>query len=155
VALEVRIGDAGSGKIRCFWVGFLLTVVSFGLYYYFWYYLLNEELKEIGIAKGDQNLGSSQPALSVAAVVAGWPLLVPPLISTYNFLQRIKRAQRLAGVTADREIHTTLAFLLYFPGSLFLLPLLFFFWYVTRHQNRALATFAGSPTPKWLLQLRP
>ena len=33
------------------WVGLLLTVVTFGIYYWFWYYLVNDELKDIGFRK--------------------------------------------------------------------------------------------------------
>ena len=63
MAEEVAFGDAGAGKLRSFGVGLFLTVITLGIYYWFWYYLVNDELKDIGVARGDQKLAGSSPAL--------------------------------------------------------------------------------------------
>ncbi len=146
MAQEVEFGKGGEGKIRSFWVGVGLTVLTLGVYGACWYYFVNNELKDIGIAKDDQNLGQSNPSMSVVAIVlggfTGW---VAPLLSIYNYGQRIKRAQRLTGIPKERQINPVTAFLLYFPGAILIVPLFFHFWYVTKNQNMALRAAAGLP----------
>jgi hypothetical protein len=146
MAQEVQIGAAGEGKVRSFWVGLGLTVITIGVYHLFWYYFVNDELKDVGIDKDDPSLAQSSPALSVVAVfpIVAY-LIVPPLLSVFNYSKRIKRAQRLGGIPVARQINPTLAFLLYFPGAVLLIPIFFHFWYVTKHQNMALRAATGLP----------
>ncbi len=136
MAQEVEFGNGGSGKIRSFWVGLLLVIVTIGIYFWFWYYFVNDELKDIGHSRGDQNLGSSSPAWSVAAVTVGGWLIIPPLLSVYNYGRRVQRAQRLVDIPAADQINPILAFLTYLFGFL-IVPALYHYWYVTKHQNRA------------------
>lgn len=143
MAQEVEFGKGGNGKIRSFWVGFGLAILTLGIYYFCWYYFVNDELKDVGISEDDQNLAQSSPAQSVLAVLIGGWLIVPPLLSVYNYGQRIKRTQRLAGVERQHQINPMTAFLLYFPGGLLLIPAIIHYWYVTRHQNIALRAAAG------------
>jgi hypothetical protein len=145
VAQEIEFGKGAAGKIRSFWVGLGLTIITFGIYSLCWYYFVNDELKDVGIAKDDQNLGQSSPALSVTALLVGGWLIVPPLLSVYNYGQRIKRAQRLGGIERERQINPTLAFLLMFPGSFLVIPYFLHFWYVTKHQNMAVRAAGGLP----------
>lgn len=145
MAQEVQFGNGGIGKVRSFWVGLGLAVITFGIYYYVWYYLINDELKDIGSAKGDQNLASSSPAMSVAAVLVGGLIIVPPLISIYNTGNRIRRAQLLCGIEPDRAISPVIAFLLAFPGGLLLIPAIIHYWYITKHQNAAVRSAGGLP----------
>ncbi|MHB1467844.1 MAG: DUF4234 domain-containing protein [Solirubrobacteraceae bacterium] len=145
MAQEVTFDGGGEGKIRSFWVGFGLTILTLGIYYYCWYYFVNDELKDVGIAKGDQKLAQSSPVQSVIAVLIGGWLIVPPLLSVYNYGQRIKRAQRIGGVEQSMQINPVTAFLLLFPGGILVVPTLIHYWYVTKHQNIALRAAAGLP----------
>jgi hypothetical protein len=145
MAQEVEFGNGAAGKIRSFWVGLGLYVVTLGIYYFCWYYFVNDELKDVGIDKDDQNLAHSSPAMSVVAVLFGWIVLIPPLLSVYNYGNRIRRAQRLTDIPRQDQIDPVLAFLLYFPGGIIVIPLLFHYWYVTKHQNMALRAAAGLP----------
>lgn len=146
MAQEVEFGNGGEGKIRSFAVGLGLTIVTLGIYGPCWYYFVNNELKDIGLANDDQNLGQSSPAMSVTALIlGGFTLWVAPLLSVYNYGQRIKRAQRLAGVERQHQIDPIAAFLLYFPGALLVVPTFFHYWYVTKHQNIALRAAGGLP----------
>jgi hypothetical protein len=146
MAQEVEFGKGGEGKIRSFWVGLGLTVVTFGIYGFCWYYFVNNELKDVGIDKEDQNLGQSSPAMSVTALVlGGFTFWVAPLLSIYNYGQRIKRAQRLEGIPKQDQIDPVIAFVLYFPGVLLIVPAFFHYWYVTKHQNMAMRSAGGLP----------
>lgn len=81
--------------------------------------------------------------MSLAAVLIGWIVIIPPLISVYNYRHRIKRAEEINGVPHDEQIKPLLAFLLYFPGGILVIPTLFHYWYVTKHQDRAVMAAAA------------
>jgi hypothetical protein len=145
MAQEVDIGAGGTGKIRSFWVSLGLIVLTLGIYPFCWYYFVNDELKDIGAEKNDQSLAQSSPAMSVVAILVGSWVIIPPFLSVYNYGQRIKRAQRLAGVPRERQLNPTTSFLLWFPGMLLVIPYFLHYWYVTKHQNMALRAVAGLP----------
>ncbi|HTB50377.1 MAG TPA: DUF4234 domain-containing protein [Solirubrobacteraceae bacterium] len=146
MAQEVEFGNGGEAKIRSFWVGLGLVIITLGIYGFCWYYFVNNELKDVGLAKDDQNLGQSSPAMSVTALLLGsFTFWVAPLLSIFNYGQRIKRAQRLTGVEKQDQINPTMAFLLYFPGVILIVPLFFHYWYVTKHQNIAMRAAGDLP----------
>lgn len=145
MAQEVDIGKGATGKIRSFWMGTLLVVVTFGIYAFCWYYFVNDELKDVGAEKDDQNLAQSSPTMSVTALIVGGWLIVPWFLSVYNYGQRIKRAQRLVEIPREQQINPTTAFLLLFPGMLLIVPYFMHYWYVTKHQNMVLRAVAGLP----------
>jgi hypothetical protein len=145
MAQEVEFGGGGVGKIRSFWVGLGLAVVTLGIYYYVWYYLINDELKDVGAAKGDQNLAQSSPAMSVIAVTVGGFVFIPSLLSIYNTGNRIRRAQLLCGIDRNRAINPVAAFLLAFPGGVLVIPALIHYWYITKHQNSVVRAAGGLP----------
>jgi Zn-dependent protease with chaperone function len=145
MAQVVEFGNGAAGKIRSFWVGFGLTIITLGIYYFCWYYFVNDELKDVGIDKDDQNLAHSSPAMSVTAVLFGGIIIVPPLLSVYNYGQRIQRAQRLGGIPRADQINPVTAFLLYFPGLFLIIPYFIHYWYVTKHQNMAIRAAGALP----------
>lgn len=142
MAREVEFADGDTGKIRNFGVGLLLYVVTLGMYYWFWYYLVNDELKDIGVSVRDPKLSGTSPGSSLAAVTIGHLLLFPSLISVYNYGKRIRRAQGLLGVPIEQRISPGLAFLSLFPFGILVLPGIFHYWYVTKHQNIAVRAAA-------------
>ncbi len=146
MAQEVEFGKGGEGKVRSFWVGTGLVIITLSIYAFSWYYFVNNELKDVGLAKDDQNLGQSNPTMSVTALVlGGFTLWVAPLLSVYNYGQRIKRAQRLTDIPKEDQIDPIIAFLLYFPGALLIIPFFFHYWYVTKHQNQVMRAAGGLP----------
>ncbi len=155
MAQEVEIGNNGEGKIRSFWVGFGLSAITLSLYGLCWYYFVNDELKDVGQARDDQNLAQSSPAMSVTALLVGGYFIIPPLLSVYNYGQRIKRAQRLGGIPRSDQINPVTSFLLFFPGALLIIPYFIHFWYVTKHQNMAVRAAGGLPYRGEVATLRP
>jgi uncharacterized protein DUF4234 len=143
MAQEVEFGQGAAGKIRSFWVGFGLSILTLGIYSICWYYFVNDELKDVGIAKDDQNLAQSSPMMSTIAIFVGGWVFIPPLLSVYNYGQRIKRAQRLGGIPRAEQINPVTAFLLLFPGGILVIPYFLHFWYVTKHQNMAVRAAGG------------
>jgi hypothetical protein len=94
---EVLIrGVPGSkAKIRSpVWV-VVWSVLTLGIYSWFWWYFINREMRDLGQARGTDELGDN-PTLSALAVSLGALILVPPFVSFYGTGKRIKAAQRIA-----------------------------------------------------------
>jgi hypothetical protein len=105
-------GSEATARIRNPWAVFVLAIVTFGVYYLYWYYQANRELKDFGVGR--------RPVVSVLAVVPGVLLLVPPFVSWWRFLGRLRQAEVRAG-TPGRIDHG-LGIVLYVLG-VFLLPI--------------------------------
>jgi Domain of unknown function (DUF4234) len=99
VATEVNAQGAYV-KIRHPWGAFLLVIVTLGIYYLFWYYFINRELRDFGrsTAGSDGNRIEVSPGIALLAVTLGWFLIVPPFVSWYRTFRRIRTAQEIANV---------------------------------------------------------
>lgn len=144
MAREVQFENGNFGKVRSYWVGLGLAVITLGVYGLFWYYFVNRELRQIGLVKHDPKLANSNPAVSVLAVSVGGVVLIPPFVSMGNYLERIRRAQELGGVAPERRVDVLAGFFLFFVGAFLILPLFVYYWYATKHQNAAVLA-AGEP----------
>lgn len=98
MAEQVRIqGSEGTAKIRNLWAVALLPIITIAIYYFYWWYQINRELRDYGRAKGTDELGTS-PGSSLLAVTLGALIIVPALVSTYRGFKRVQAAQRLNGL---------------------------------------------------------
>ena len=98
MAEEIQIAGAGTtAKTRDPLGVALLTLVTVGIYFFFWYYYVNREMSELGGARGTDELGDS-PGTSVLAVTLGALVIVPAIVSLYNTFKRTQSAARLTGV---------------------------------------------------------
>jgi len=106
-------------KLRRPWVAFLLAIVTLGIYYLYWYYVLNRDLNDYGerLERGENPL-RVRAGIALLAITIGWLLIIPPFVSVWRTMGRIKRAQELAGV--EDKINHVLGFVL------FLIALIFF-----------------------------
>lgn len=110
MAYEMNIrGTQDQVKIRSPWAAALLPIVTFGIYHLVWWYRVNRELRDYGQAKG-YDLGQN-PTNSVLALVPGFLIIVPPLVSYWRGTKRIQGAARLAG---REPLNGWIALLLYF-----------------------------------------
>ena len=97
MAEEVQIaGTSETAKKRNPWGVLGLSLITIGIYGIFWWYFVNKEMVELGRAKGTAELGDS-PGTSVLALVPGFLIIVPPLVSYYRGVQRMQAAARLTG----------------------------------------------------------
>ena len=69
-----------------------LSIITIGVYYFVWYYKINDEARRY---LGDETI---KPGISVLAILLGWIIIVPPFISLYRTGERIQRMQLRAGV---------------------------------------------------------
>jgi hypothetical protein len=109
--VHVRGAEA---KLRSPWGIFALTLVTFGLYFIFWYYRINRELNAFGRSFGEPNPLRVTPGVALLAVTVGGLLIVPPFVSAFRTFKRIRRAQELAGVR--EPMSPGLAFVLFLIG---------------------------------------
>lgn len=73
-----------------------LSIITLGIYGFVWYYKTNKELAEIGRAHNTEELGTS-PGTSVLAVTLGAIIIVPALVSYWNWWHRQQKAAELLG----------------------------------------------------------
>lgn len=97
LAEQIQIGGGPAvAKIRSPWAPALLPSVTFGIYFFFWWYNINRELRDLGRQRG-LPLGDS-PGNSVLAVTLGALVVVPAVMSVIGTFKRVKMAQRALGV---------------------------------------------------------
>ena len=72
----------------------VFSIITLGIYSWFWWYFINREMRDLGQAHGTQELGDN-PTLSALAVSLGALILVPPFVSFYGTGKRIQAAQRI------------------------------------------------------------
>ena len=109
---DLVVQDGIGYKRRNPWGVFGLTLVTLGVYYYVWYYKVNNELKNYGV--------ENNPTTALLAVLIGGLIIVPPFVSIYKTADRILKAQERAG--ASERIIPVLALVLHVIVSTFALP---------------------------------
>jgi hypothetical protein len=132
VAETVRVGS-GEAKIRNLWVVALLLIVTLGIYYFFWYYLIKRELRDFGAGAHDRTLALISPGMGVLAMTIGWWIIVPPFVSAWRAVRHVQLAERLGGIQPHHAINHTLGFVLFIVGFVFF-PIEVF--YLQLHLNR-------------------
>jgi hypothetical protein len=116
-----------------------LSIITLGIYYVFWWYFINREMRDFGRARG-VDLGQS-PGNSVLALTLGAFIIVPAIVTLWRTSDRIQRTQEVAGV--DRPATGPLIFVL----LLLLAPV--GIWYAQSELNKAWTAQArgGSAAP--------
>lgn len=70
-----------------------LSFITAGIYFIYWYYQLNRELRDLG--------EDVSPGMSALAISLGSILIVPSWLSMYNTGERLKRQGLSAGVASN------------------------------------------------------
>ena len=97
MAEEIQIlGTRDQAKIRKPLGVVGLSLITLGIYYFCWYFKINNELSNLGESRGTEELGTA-PTKSLLAMVPGFLLIIPPFVSLYHTCQRINRGQKLTG----------------------------------------------------------
>lgn len=92
----IHSGENGGGKVRNPWGVLGLTVITLGLYGWYWWFQINRELAQLGGVHQRQDLGKD-PSVSMLAFGLGGYLIVPFIWTVVATSKRIQRAQRLVG----------------------------------------------------------
>ena len=97
MADEVAIAGTGStAKLRNPLGVVGLSLITLGIYYVFWWYFINREMRDFGRAR-NTDLGES-PGNSVLALTLGALIIVPAIVTLWRTSDRIQRSQETAGV---------------------------------------------------------
>lgn len=91
-------------KYRRPWLIPLWTVLTAGIYWFYWHWRVNRDLR-------DAFTMPVGPFLSLLAVTVGWGLVFPPFLAWWRLLGRIDEAQRRRGV--GNRIAKPVGFLLF------------------------------------------
>jgi hypothetical protein len=107
-----------------------LTLITLGVYFFVWYFKINDELRRAG------NDPTISPTRSLLAMTFGWALIVPPFIAMYNTSKHVQALETRRGVgqTIEPALTIVLMILVGFVNGL----------YVQEHLNRA---WDASPAP--------
>ena len=109
MAEEVAIAGTGStAKLRNPLGVVGLSIITLGIYYIFWWYFINREMRDLGQAR-NTDLGES-PGSSVLAITLGALIIVPAIVSMWRTCDRIQRSEEVAGV--DRPANGPIIFVL-------------------------------------------
>ena len=85
-----------------------LTLITLGIYFLYWYYQVNDELRRF---EHDETIS---PTRSLMAMLFGWILIVPPFIAYYNTAVHIQRAEDRVGMQQQIEPVLVVLFALVF-----------------------------------------
>jgi uncharacterized protein DUF4234 len=109
MAEEVALaGTEARAKLRNPWGVLGLSLITLGIYWFFWWYYINREMRDLGRARG-VDLGQN-PGNSVLAVTLGALIIVPAIVSMWTTSDRIQRTEETAGV--DRPASGPVIFIL-------------------------------------------
>lgn len=101
MATKVNIPGAGStAKLRSPLAVVALSVVTIGVYFFFWWYFVNRELADYGQSRGTAECGTS-PVKSLLAVTVGAFVVIPTWVSYFKGFRRLNAANSLAGSGAE------------------------------------------------------
>jgi hypothetical protein len=97
MAETVQITARGKqATIRNPWAVCGLSLITFGIYYLFWYFFVNREMSDWG-EEHHTDIGLS-PGTSVLAITIGGFVIIPPFVSLFRTGKRMQLAQRVGGV---------------------------------------------------------
>ncbi len=135
MAEEVALaGTEARAKLRNPWAVLGLSIITIGIYYAFWWYFINREMRDFGRARGT-DLGQN-PGNSVLALTLGALIIVPAIVTLWTTCDRIQRTEETAGV--ERPASGPIIFIL----LLLIGPV--GIWYAASELNKAWTAQAGA-----------
>jgi hypothetical protein len=85
-----------------------LSFITFGIYFFYWYWKINDELSSF------EHDDTISPTRSLMAILFGWIILVPPFIAIYNTSKHVQGDQQRLELQPELEPALTIVFLVLF-----------------------------------------
>jgi Domain of unknown function (DUF4234) len=82
-----------------------LSFVTLGIYFFYWYWKINDELSSF------EHDDTISPARSLMALLVGWIIIVPPFIAIYNTAKHVQGDERRLGIQPEIEPALTIVFM--------------------------------------------
>lgn len=87
-----------------------LSLITLGIYFFYWYYKVNDEMRRF------ERDDSISPMRSLMAMIFGWMIIVPPFIAMYNTAKHVRTMEERVGV--QQQLEPALAIVLMFVFSI-------------------------------------
>ncbi len=110
-----------------------LTFITFGIYAFYWYYMINDELRRF---ERDEAIS---PTRSLMAVLFGWIIIVPPFIALYNTAKHVQTAEQRLAIQPQLEPALVIVIMLIISIANGV--------YIQEHQNRIWDRAGGAVPP--------
>ena len=107
-----------------------LSFITLGIYFFYWYYKVNEEIQRL---EHDESIS---PVRSLMAILFGWIIIVPPFIAMYNTAKHVRTIEERLSMPSQLE-----------PALVIIIMLLFSIangLYIQEHLNRIWDRSAGA-----------
>ncbi|HEY6567575.1 MAG TPA: DUF4234 domain-containing protein [Actinomycetota bacterium] len=118
-----------------------LSFITLGIYFLYWYYKVNDELRRF------EHDDSISPTRSLMALLFGWIIIVPPFIAMYNTAKHVRTIEERMSITSQLE-----------PALVIVIMLLVNIGnglYIQEHLNRIWDHGSGSSGPSTAASLPP
>jgi mannose/fructose/N-acetylgalactosamine-specific phosphotransferase system component IIC len=111
-----------------------LSFITLGIYFLYWYYKVNDELRRF---EHDETIS---PTRSLMALIFGWIIIVPPFIAMYNTATHVQAIEERMGIQPQLEPALAIVIMLFVAIGNGI--------YIQEHLNRIWdrAASAGSPS---------
>lgn len=111
-----------------------LSFITLGIYFLYWYYQVNDELRRF---EHDETIS---PVRSLMAMIFGWIIIVPPFIAMYNTAKHVQGVEERLAIQPQLEPALAIVIMLFLSIGNGI--------YIQEHLNRIWdrAARAGSPS---------
>ena len=84
-----------------------LSFITLGIYFFYWYYQINDELRRF---ERDETIS---PVRSLMAIIFGWIIIVPPFIAMYNTAKHVQAVEQRLTIQPQLEPALVIVILLF------------------------------------------
>lgn len=120
-----------------------LSLITIGIYFFVWYYKINDELRR---AERDETIS---PTRSLMAMIFGWLIIVPPFIAMWNTAKHVQTLESRLGVqqTVEPALVIVIMFVFSIANSIYLQEHLNRAWDAASYGARSAGGGAVPPPP--------
>ena len=110
-----------------------LSFITLGIYFFYWYYQINDELRRF---EHDETIS---PVRSLMAIIFGWIIIVPPFIAMYNTAKHVQAVEQRLGIQPQIEPALAIVIMLFLSIGNSI--------YIQEHLNRIWDRAGGAAPP--------
>jgi amino acid transporter len=110
-----------------------LSFITLGIYFFYWYYQVNDELRRF---ERDETIS---PVRSLMAIIFGWIIIVPPFIAMYNTAKHVQAVEQRLVIQPQLEPALVIVIMLFVSIGNGV--------YIQEHLNRIWDRTSGAAAP--------